>query len=64
MAPRGGARERAGRPTGTIKPEKDKKHSHHIRFSDEEWKKVKEAAKEAGITAAEYVRRKVLRTEE
>lgn len=47
----GGAREGAGRPEI-----EDKKKGRSIKFSDTEWKAVKEKADAAGISISEYVR--------
>jgi len=56
-SPRGGARTGSGRPP---KPSEEKYSSHHIKFLDDDWEKVKRKAKEKGISASEYVRRKAL----
>jgi len=57
--PRGGARAGAGRkaPAG-------KKENHVIRFSDDEWAKIQENARKAGVTVSDYVRRQALNNEE
>lgn len=56
MAPRGGKREGSGRPA----PAGERREIHSIKFSPGEWKRLQEKAKEAGISASEYVRQKAL----
>ncbi len=52
---KGGARPGAGRP--------QVKHLRKIRSfkaTDEEWQKIKEKAKQEGLSASEYIRKKTL----
>ena len=36
----------------------DKRKSRHIKMTDEEWRKIQEKAKAAGISTSEYIRLK------
>lgn len=52
----GGSRPSSGRPAV-----EDKKIARSIKFSDAEWDTVKEKANAEGVSASEYVRKKVLK---
>lgn len=56
MAPRGGKREGSGRPALAG----ERREIHSIKFAPDEWKQIQEKAKDAGISASEYVRQKAL----
>jgi hypothetical protein len=51
----GGNREGSGRPRS-----KNPRLARSIKFSDDEWNKLKSIAKANGITASEYIRNKLL----
>ncbi len=51
----GGRRSGAGRPQA-----EEPRKSRSMKFTDEEWNRVKAAASREGVSASEYVRRRVL----
>lgn len=51
----GGARPGAGRP-----PLANPRKIRAFKATDEEWQKIREKAREAGLTASEYIRKKIL----
>lgn len=64
---RGGPRKGAGRPSPPGTPPDAKPNTpaarrkiHSIKFSDLEWEQLITRASAAGLTAAEYIRQKVL----
>lgn len=59
LCARGGQREGAGRPA---KPPEEKYKPHNIKFTDAEWKKIQQLAKENSLSASEYIRKKVLKS--
>lgn len=56
----GGVRPGAGRPTPPGMPPGGRRKTRSIKFSDTEWEQITAAAKLKKISAAEYIRRKVL----
>lgn len=56
----GGYRPGAGRPS---LPNTEIRKTKSIKFSDSEWEKIKELAKESGVSASEYIRSKALEGE-
>lgn len=53
----GGAREGSGRPRV---PDKEYRKPRSFKATDEEWERIKAKAKEAGMSAAEYIRHQTL----
>ena len=53
----GGKRDNAGRKQPD---ESGIRKNHSIKYSDDEWERVVEKAKEKGLTASEYIRQKTL----
>lgn len=56
----GGYREGAGRPAV---PDDKIRRNRTFKATDEEWRRIKERAKNHGLTTSEYIRERLLRAQ-